>query len=84
MDLTVNGEAVAAGAICQANVEIIQRQTRLFTGNLVFVDLLGREVPPQWSGLGDRWRLIFLEQGETVAEAIETAAALLIEEPSDE
>lgn len=54
---------VWAGVVCRNLVGLKLYEHQLFRGQLAFVDLEGDD-DPQWSGLGARWRLVYLEEGE--------------------
>ena len=71
-DLTVDKELVAGGVICQDMTPVKLYDYQPFDGQLLFVDMQGDE-PPHWRGLDDRWRLVWLAEGETADDA--TAAA---------
>ena len=63
LDLVVDGVVVQNGAILQNAVSAIQIPNRTFSGTLAIVDLQGDD-HPKWSGLGDRWLLIYWSDGE--------------------
>ena len=58
LDLTVNGEVVCTGAICRDRQSIITIANNAFTGQLLFVDMLG-DSDPNYTGFGERWRLFY-------------------------
>ena len=76
-DLLVNSEPVFQGAICQNLQWVNQSPTALFSGGLVFVDVLGDEAP-RWDGLGTRWARLYLDAEE--AEDPAAAAQAMLEE----
>ena len=63
IDLTVGGAVVCTGAICRDRQGVVQIAQNAFTGNLLFVDMLGNS-DPLYTGFGDRWRLFFKAAGE--------------------
>lgn len=58
LGLAVDSFVICEGAICQEAAEIIQSPSPYFKGSLFFIDTEGSN-PPDWSGLGARYRLIF-------------------------
>lgn len=58
MDLTVGGVVVTTGAICRDRQSIVQIANNAFSGQLLFVDMLGAD-DPLYSGFGERWRLFY-------------------------
>lgn len=62
-DLAVNQSNVFAGVICQELVDLKLYRHWAFAGILAFIDLQGEE-PPNWRGLNERWKLLYLEEGE--------------------
>lgn len=74
LDLRVSGVTVCQGAICQPGMGIVQRATDAFAGQLYILDERSRPMeqqPPQWQGLGSRWRLYWLSSEEV--DEVETA-----------
>ena len=63
MDVTVGGTVVCTGAICRDHQSIIQIANNDFSGQLLFVDMLGQS-DPLYSGFGDRWRLFYKAASE--------------------
>ena len=70
MDLTVGAVAVCRGAICQNGASIMQFPSTAFVGSLHFWDILGKQAAPQFDGLGGRFCLIFLSEGEEAPESL--------------
>lgn len=68
MDLSVDDTEIFTGAICQNLQAVNQSPSIYFAGSLYFCDTLG-DVAPQWEGLGDRWRLVYLSAEETATSA---------------
>ena len=58
LDLICEGEAVQTGAICRDRDGIITIAQSVFSGQLLFVDMLGTS-DPFYKGFGERWRLFF-------------------------
>lgn len=62
LDLYVDDAAVCRGAVCLPGVGV-PRTSNKFSGRLFMIDALSapdRQEPPQWEGLGSRWRLYYL------------------------
>lgn len=62
-DLSVEQTPVCRGVPCLDAVPMPLYAWQGLKGRLVFVDMEGDE-PPHWSGLGSRWKLLWLEPGE--------------------
>lgn len=69
LDLVVNGTAICRGAVCENRADIVQSPSQFWDGSLHFLDTDG-ERPPQWDGLGDRYRLLYVEDGEEMPEGL--------------
>lgn len=63
MDVNVNGEDLVVGIACLNAVPIVCRTYEGFIGNLLFTDTQG-SADPEYSGLGDRFALIYLTADE--------------------
>jgi hypothetical protein len=63
MDLTSGDKPICRGAICQHGTDVVQSVNPEFRGTLHFYDFEGRSAP-DWTGLDDRWVLIYLPGGE--------------------
>ena len=63
-DLTVNGEPVVAGAICRDRTGIVQIAQTVFSGQLLFVDMLGSD-DPIYTGFGSRFRFFYKAADES-------------------
>ena len=63
LDLTVGGVVVCKGAICRDRQSIVQIANNAFSGQLLFVDMLGA-ADPLYSGFGERWRLFYKAASE--------------------
>lgn len=64
-DLAVDQNLVFGGVICQDMAGLKLYGYQPFAGQLFFVDMEGGD-DPVWSGLNDRFRLVYLEEGETL------------------
>lgn len=62
-NLAVNKTLIWGDVLCLHMVGIKLYRYLPFTGNLVFVDMAAQD-PPLWSGLDDRWRLVYLTPEE--------------------
>ena len=63
MDLFSGDRAICQGAACEFGVDVVQSVDPAFKGTLHFYDFDGREAP-EWTGLDERWVLVFLPQDE--------------------
>lgn len=70
MDLAVDTDEVFNGAICRYGADIGQSPTLYFDGSLHFFDTQG-QADPQYTGLNERWILLYLEDGEDVPEQLQ-------------
>lgn len=64
-DLALDQSLVFGGVICQDFIDLKLYAYWPFAGRLVFVDMQG-ESQPNWRGLNERWKLVYLEDGEEV------------------
>lgn len=63
-DLSVNGKYIVRTRICRDRQRLLLDATyRGFKGDFVFADTQGAS-DPQFSGLGNRYQLIYLAEGE--------------------
>ena len=69
LDLVCNGHAIVVGAICENRANVLQSEQLYFKGSLHFFDMQG-DRPPLFEGLGSRWFLLFVDEGETVPESL--------------
>jgi hypothetical protein len=65
LDLAVNNAPIKSGVICRDRVLLIRHAYLGFVGDLTFFDTQGVD-DPQYSGLGSRWQLVYLEAGDLV------------------
>lgn len=66
MDVLLNEEPIALSRICQ-NLNRIVRDLYLgFAGDFMFLDTQGSD-DPLYTGLGDRWQLMYIEASELPA-----------------
>ncbi len=63
LDLLVNGTAILTAAICEDRNLIVREAYLGFIGDLAFMDTQGSE-DPQYSGLGERWVLLYLSPAD--------------------
>ena len=63
LDLICNGTQVVTGAICRDRQNIITIAQNAFSGQLLFVDMLGNS-DPLYTGFGERWRLFYKAANE--------------------
>jgi hypothetical protein len=68
MDVDVAGEPMATGVICEDRNRIVRFGYLGFLGDFVFVDTQGID-DPIYTGLGDRWQLVYLTAAEIAAAA---------------
>lgn len=66
LDLYINNEPVSTTVLCLDRVRLIRQQYKGFIGDLCFIDTWGRE-NPTYTGLGERFLLVYLEQEEVVS-----------------
>lgn len=64
-DLAVDQSLIWGGVICQDMGPLKLYDYLPFVGQLLFVDMEGDD-DPIWNGLEDRFRLVYLEEGETL------------------
>jgi hypothetical protein len=67
-DLSVNGNQIATAVQCKNMVTLVPTAYLGFTGWLVFFDTQG-DSDPQYTGLGSRWVLLYIDQGDLNAAA---------------
>lgn len=72
LDLTVGATPICKGALCLHGVKVNMSQSNDFQGSLYFIDTQAQSAP-QWDGLGARWVLLYLSDGETLESAAEGA-----------
>ena len=64
LDLLLDGEPIVTTRICSNTTRLLQDAGYLgFVGDFTFVDTQGDD-DPQYSGLGARWQLIYLEASD--------------------
>jgi hypothetical protein len=66
VDVSANGEDVVSTVIAEDVAPIICRGYVGFSGNLLFIDTQGADAP-QYTGLGTRWQLVYLDATEAEA-----------------
>lgn len=62
-DVFLSGNPLKYMQICINRVLIVRQPYLGFVGDLAFMDMQGNS-DPQWSGLGSRWQLVYLNPGE--------------------
>lgn len=65
-DLSIDQEPVFYGCPCLDGLPMPLYAWLGMTGQLVFVDMEGDEAP-RWSGLGSRWKLLYMSPAEADA-----------------
>lgn len=65
VDINVNGTNLVMGVIARDVVPLMNREYESFAGNLMFVDTQGSS-DPDYTGLGDRFGLVYLSEAENV------------------
>jgi hypothetical protein len=65
-DLYVSNTLIIAGVLCLNGVAIVRSVYLGFTGDLAFFDTQGSS-DPEYTGLGDRWQLVYLEPGDVTS-----------------
>lgn len=71
-DLWAGDENIVNGAVCLNFVPVIQVSNPAFTGNFVFIDLLG-DSKPSFSELGTRYFCIYYTNEENLDNVIKMA-----------
>ncbi|MXV44397.1 hypothetical protein GS501_04960 [Saccharibacter sp. 17.LH.SD] len=61
IDVWVNQNAIVSGCLCRNNVDILQNPASPLPGTLMVVDQQGAQ-DPDYTGLGDRYLLIYTER----------------------
>lgn len=65
-DLSIDQEPVFYGCPCLDGLPMPLYAWLGMTGQLVFIDMEGDEAP-RWSGLGSRWKLLYMSPAEADA-----------------
>lgn len=65
IDLSLNSIPILQGVPCWYGNKIVRYSYLGFIGDLVFLDTQGQS-DPSWDGLGTRFLLFYLEEGENV------------------
>lgn len=65
MDMSVSGTPLIQGVPCWYANRMVRYKYLGFIGDLIFLDLNG-EKNPEYAGLGNRFNLYYLEEGEIV------------------
>lgn len=61
LNLEVGGTKIVGLVICRNGERIVRNKYLGFSGDLFFIDTLGRGEDPDYTGLGDRFQLVFAE-----------------------
>lgn len=69
LDLSVNGNSLAVGRICQNGTNILQSNLKEFRGSLHFFDIYGKNIPV-WDKLNTRYILIYAFEGEELPDEL--------------
>jgi hypothetical protein len=64
VDLYVNDALIIGGVIAENANRIVRDAYLGFVGDLAFFDQQDERADPNWTGLGSRWLLFYLEAGE--------------------
>ncbi|CAN7373459.1 hypothetical protein LJR220_003329 [Bradyrhizobium sp. LjRoot220] len=63
MDVILNEQAVILGVLCEDRNRIVRNVYLGFSGDFAFFDTQGTS-DPDYTGLGERYRLIYFEESE--------------------
>ncbi|HDL6968276.1 TPA: hypothetical protein PXM11_003747 [Yersinia enterocolitica] len=63
INVSVNSTEIAMGVLCRNKVRLIREPYLKFIGDLFFIDTAG-ESDPDYTGLGSRFVLMYLEEGD--------------------
>lgn len=63
VDINADGVDIVLGIVARDAVPLVCREYTGFIGNLLFIDTQGAD-DPSYSGLGDRWSLVYLTAEE--------------------
>ena len=63
LSLSVDNSPVVSCRICRDRVRLVRHAYLGFVGDLAFIDTQGAE-DPDYTGLGTRWRLVYVEESE--------------------
>lgn len=66
MDVLVDEEPIILGVLCENLNRIVRNSYLGFVGDFMFLDTQGSD-DPVYTGLGDRWQLVYLEAAELPA-----------------
>lgn len=68
-DLQVGAEQICTGAVCLNLVPIVQVSNAAFSGNFVFVDILG-DTAPRYEEIGARYFLVYYSKDTEIPNSI--------------
>lgn len=63
LDLSIDNAPVIIGALCHDRCLLVRQAYLGFVGDLSFIDTQGTD-DPVYTGLGDRWSLLYLEPAD--------------------
>lgn len=63
IDVLVNDVLIIGGVICRDRTRIVRSTYLGFIGDVYFADIQGTD-DPNWTGLGTRWLLVYLEASD--------------------
>lgn len=65
MDLSIDGKRILQGVPCLFGNKMVGYKYLGFPGDLIFMDNFG-QLDPEWSGLGERFKLYYIEEPDLV------------------
>src|SRR5258707_10641053 len=66
-DVTVAGEPIATGVLCENLNRIVRAAYSGFLGDLVWIDTSGAGTDPIYTGIGVQYQLVYLEAADLSA-----------------
>ena len=69
MDVSVGGELIIAGVICENLTRIVRDAYLGFVGDFIWFDTQGTE-DPLYYGIGARWQLIYVSAADLAAAGL--------------
>ena len=58
VDIDINNTPIIRGVLCRDRVWLVRRANPIFAGDMAFIDTQGTS-DPEYSGLADRFRLVW-------------------------
>lgn len=71
LDLSVEGTVVLSGILCRNLTPLVINSYFGFPGDLVFVDSLGINADPLYTGLGSRWYLVYVTSSDVASSNLD-------------